>query len=827
MAVFPSLVQVRAVRGSKRERPKLRTQLILAIGVLAALPAVLLGFVQARIDTVTAADLADRETLLTGTSLARELGGLIETEANIVRTAAGEVGAVGRLDVDVDGARAREYFRLFPELYGVMILDLKGRSVGGAVQGAGGEPKPAAGAVFADRKWVKDIQQGLAFSGQLVASHVLARPALAFAAVVVDRAGNRIGLVSNGIYLEAMQRALERVTEAAPDLTSIVLDEDGRVVASAGDEKVIPLENLGTIRLYERLTGSMERRLGISKSGDLRRGTAVAVDAKVVKWRVITTWPDYVVRERAIKALWTMLGFAVGALALAVAAAVLLAGVVARPISGISKLVESIGEGDLRKRPEPLKPWYPREVEGLSAAIEGMLDRLNPLAKQLGRAVADLAEVTQLLARAINRMLGDSSEQREGVTRSSAAIVQISDSIGNVGMGVQSVFKAASEMMGSIVSVDEQIGRIVDNVHQLSTTVDGASLEGAAADRHVEVVVQSTQQLSATVQRTTESLQLLTESIKHVETAAEQEESLARAALAAAVIGRDAVDRIVGAIGDIRERFDAVGGSVQRLSDRSDAIGEVVAVIDEVTRATRLLAINASIIASQAGEQGAGFGVVAERVRALALETAASTGRITGLIGSVQTDIRQAVDAVISGQKAVGTGEQLSNEAGERLRAIIESTGQAETTVRVIATASRDQVARVDVLASAVSEVSHATNRISTVAEAQQMVQQKVANALDAVRGVCANVRTATEAQRRDSRSMTAGVKAMTARLQAIAQASEVQGQERGRIESALGVFEGAAEGSVEHARRLGEVMNRLADRLEQLQGQLSTFRVD
>jgi len=126
-----------------------------------------------------------------------------------------------------------------------------------------------------------------------------------------------------------------------------------------------------------------------------------------------------------------------------------------------------------------------------------------------------------------------------------------------------------------------------------------------------------------------------------------------------------------------------------------------------------------------------------------------------------------------------------------------------------------------------VSEVNHATNRISSIAEAQQMVQQKVANALDAVRGVCANVRTATEAQRRDSRSMTAGVKAMTARLQAIAQASEVQGRERGRIESALGVFEGAAEGSVEHARRLGEVMNRLADRLEQLQGQLSTFRVD
>jgi methyl-accepting chemotaxis protein len=825
MADSRGILREHGQRG-RGQRLRLRTQLFLALGSLAALPAVLFGLAEAKIAAATAVDLADRETLLTGTSLARELGGLIEAQANVVRTAAGEVGAAGRLDVDVDGRRALDYLRLYPELYGMMILDLEGRAVGGAVRESSGETRTAAGSFFGDRRWVKDIAKGESFSGQLVASKILGRPAMAFAAQVVDRQGARLGLVSNGIYLEAVQRALERVTEVAAGLTSVVVDADGRVVAVAGDEPVTPLKNLGSVRLYEAPARAVERRLGYSTKGELRRGTAASVQTSVVRWRVITTWPDRIVHERAVKALWTMGTFALGALVLGLVAAVLLAGAVARPIFHLSRLLESIGEGDLRVRPEALKRWHPRELEELHGSVDGMLDRLNPLVRQLGRAVTAIAEVTQLLARAISQMLGDSNEQRDGVTKSSAAIVQMSDSIGSVGDGVQSASKTASEVMSSIVSVDGQIVRIVDSVHKLSTTVDGASMEGAAAERHVGVVIQSTTQLVDTVDRTAGSLRLLTESIKQVGVAAEREESLAREALSAAMDGRDAVDRIAAAIEEIHERFDAVGATVLRLSDRSDSIGEVVRVIDEVTRATRLLAINASIIASQAGEQGSGFGVVAERVRSLASETAASTGRITDLIRSVQIDIRQAVDAVMSGQKAVGAGDQLSRDAGERLRAIIHSAGQAETTVREIGTASRDQASRVELLAAAVNEVHHATHQIGSVANAQLDVQRKVARALDEVRTVCADVQSATEAQRRDSRTITLAAKAMTSRLQAIAHASDVQSRERNRIERALDIFEGAAQGNVENARQLGDVMRRLANRLEQLQTQLAAFRV-
>ena len=144
-----------------------------------------------------------------------------------------------------------------------------------------------------------------------------------------------------------------------------------------------------------------------------------------------------------------------------------------------------------------------------------------------------------------------------------------------------------------------------------------------------------------------------------------------------------------------------------------------------------------------------------------------------------------------------------------------------------IAEASRDQALRVDLVTAAVTEVHEATNRISMAAAAQRAAQQKVALAIEKVRSVGDDVRTSTEAQRQDSRAMTAAVRAMTSRLQVIAQASEAQSRERDRIQGALGVFEGAAQGGVEHARQLDDVMRTLTERLKQLQKELGAFRVE
>src|SRR5512135_2271980 len=111
---------------------------------------------------------------------------------------------------------------------------------------------------------------------------------------------------------------------------------------------------------------------------------------------------------------------------------------------------------------------------------------------------------------------------------------------------------------------------------------------------------------------------------------------------------------------------------VNRLGERAESIGSILTVIEDITDQTSLLALNASILAAQAGEHGKGFAVVASEVRELANRTASSTKEIAELIGSVQEGSREAVGAMREGATFVEEGVRLALDTRGALRKILE-----------------------------------------------------------------------------------------------------------------------------------------------------------
>ena len=95
---------------------------------------------------------------------------------------------------------------------------------------------------------------------------------------------------------------------------------------------------------------------------------------------------------------------------------------------------------------------------------------------------------------------------------------------------------------------------------------------------------------------------------------------------------------------------------VKKLGGRSDEIGKILNVIEDITDQTTLLALNAAILAAQAGEHGKGFSVVAEEIKDLAERTAFSTQEIGSLIQSVQQEVKGTVQAMGEGWKSVDDG---------------------------------------------------------------------------------------------------------------------------------------------------------------------------
>jgi methyl-accepting chemotaxis protein len=178
----------------------------------------------------------------------------------------------------------------------------------------------------------------------------------------------------------------------------------------------------------------------------------------------------------------------------------------------------------------------------------------------------------------------------------------------------------------------------------------------------------------------------------------------------AALEGAQVVKRSIAAMETIADRVKSAARTVDSLGGRSEQIGEIIGTIEDIADQTNLLALNAAIEAARAGEQGRGFAVVADEVRALAERTTKATREIGEMIKTIQNETRAAVSAMDDGVSEVekGTGEVA--KSGQALEAILEQIGAVTQQANQIATAAEEQTATT-------SEISQNMQRITEIVQ--------------------------------------------------------------------------------------------------------------
>ncbi len=173
--------------------------------------------------------------------------------------------------------------------------------------------------------------------------------------------------------------------------------------------------------------------------------------------------------------------------------------------------------------------------------------------------------------------------------------------------------------------------------------------------------------------------------------------------------GARVVQETIEGMARIAEQVKDASISVQSLGARSDQIGEIVGTIEDIADQTNLLALNAAIEAARAGEQGRGFAVVADEVRALAERTTRATKEIGDMIKTIQQETRGAVAAMEDGVKKVEEGTAGAEESGKALEAILYEIDNLSMQVNQIATAAEEQTATT-------SDITHNIQLITDVA---------------------------------------------------------------------------------------------------------------
>ena len=270
------------------------------------------------------------------------------------------------------------------------------------------------------------------------------------------------------------------------------------------------------------------------------------------------------------------------------------------------------------------------------------------------------------------------------------------------------------------------LNKTVTGIGQISSQVAAASTQLQATAEHIATGVEKVASQTNTVATASEEMSATSTDIARNCTLVAD---AVKKTTESAHIGVNVVQETITGMGTIADRVRQTATTIAALGARSDQIGEIVGTIEDIADQTNLLALNAAIEAARAGEQGRGFAVVADEVRALAERTTKATREIGEMIKAIQRDTGEAVNAMEEGVREVEKGAKSSQSSGHALADILDRINDVSIQINQISTAAEEQTATTSQVASnlqQVTEVVHQTARDSeeTAVAAGQLSRQ-------------------------------------------------------------------------------------------------------
>jgi len=303
----------------------------------------------------------------------------------------------------------------------------------------------------------------------------------------------------------------------------------------------------------------------------------------------------------------------------------------------------------------------------------------------------------------------DHAEQNE---RNQQAILRLLDEMGSLADGDLTVEATVTEdITGTIADsfnfAIEELRKLVATVNETALMVDAATKQTENTAAHL---ARAADNQAREINAATESIVSMAASIEEVSGNAERSSDVARHSVEVAHKGGEAVRRTIDGMNTIRETIQDTSKRIKRLGESSQEIGNIVELINDIAEQTNILALNASIQASMAGEAGRGFAVVADEVQRLAERSTNATKQIEVLVRTIQADTNEAVISMERSTTDVVGGALLAENAGAALDEIEQVSNQIASLVQNISSSARQQ-------AGSAADVTRRTTRLREIGD--------------------------------------------------------------------------------------------------------------
>ncbi len=626
--------------------------------------------------------------------------------------------------------------------------------------------------------------------------------------------------------LEGMGDKLRALSEEDQDIShALVMDSDGKVLYT--NDKALENTVLSDTASKAALatTRPLVQTYSDEAGGHIENVIPImSLDGKRLGVFRIALKESAVNRQIRSLLLWTLLVALISFVAATSLVYLFVRSEITKPLAQMSRTAAGMAAGDLSHE---IAIKGETEIAVLGAAINTMSSNLREMLGKIKLTGASLGEAMQLMGGATLKMSQGARVQQEATEQTAMTVSEMTASIKGVADNAEEMSHAATEASSSASEMASSIEEVARNAGALSTAAEdtAASIEQMLAS--IKQVSDNTEALSASAEQTSSSITEMSASVKEVEQRALD------AARLAEKVSTDASDRGMAAsreairgMQNIKEAVEATADIVNRLGKRSQEIGQILKVIDEVTDQTSLLALNAAILAAQAGEHGKGFAVVAEEIKELAERTAASTQEISGLIIAVREETEQSVQAMARGLKAVEAGSSLVNVTSEVLEQVADSSRQSVDMARAIEKTTAEQARGVAQIKEASVSIANQIEQIALAMQEQRRGSERIGQAAERMRDITRQVKTSTQEQTSGGRQIAKAVESVKVQAAHIARSTSEQSVGAQHISDAVSKIQKITQEVVDVSVEMDITVQTLKTRADALQTELEGFKV-
>lgn len=441
----------------------------------------------------------------------------------------------------------------------------------------------------------------------------------------------------------------------------------------------------------------------------------------------------------------------------------------------VLKTLAQIAQGDLSVLANGKQLALAGKDQHLLLNLDGLARRLRYIVGRLQRAADSIETVVGEVLRGTQMLSAGVLDEAKSVEETSRSIAEINDSMHSVGESLQTLSNLSQSTSTSVMRMATSINQVSENADELAQFVEETALAIEDMANTVRKVAESTEALAESAEKTARAMEAIDNSTRSIGESVNETTMLADEVARSADSGSELVAETATSMSKIKDAIDAATETITRLGKRSDQIGEVTHVINEIADRTHLLALNAAILAAQAGTQGRGFRIVADEIKELSERTSASTREIEEVIKAVREDVSETIERVVVGGQRADAGVDLASRAAALLAEIRDKTNAASDRIRLIADSTAIQAAESHTVLEAADLVRQQARGIERATGEQALTSRHIGERALHMSELTEQVRRATREQAKVSRSIAEAMEELTGAVEQIRGASDEQ----------------------------------------------------